>query len=102
MSPLCSKVRRLPFLDDKQRVDLGIDIENIKNKTLSVLNLRKCDEKMIKEADMSGPLLFALIFGSLLMLVRIKLKAEKSDLTYERAERSILGTSTASGYSVAS
>lgn len=50
-------------------LDLGIDIENIKNKTLSVLMFKKCDEKFIKEADMSGPLLFALIFGSLLMLV---------------------------------
>jgi len=35
-----------------------------------VLAFKKCDEKFIKEADMSGPLLFALIFGSLLMLVK--------------------------------
>ena len=28
-------------------IDLGIDIDNIKNRTISVLLLRKCDEKFI-------------------------------------------------------
>lgn len=50
-------------------LDLGIDLENIKSKTLAVLLFKKCDEKFVKEADMSGPLLLALVYGSLLMLV---------------------------------
>lgn len=53
-------------------VDLGIDLENIKSKTLAVLFFKKCDEKFVKEADMSGPLLLALIYGSLLMIVQKK------------------------------
>ena len=53
----------------KKKKDLGIDLENFKNKTLSILGLKKCDEKFIKEGDMCGPLLFAFVFGGLLMLV---------------------------------
>lgn len=48
--------------------DLGIDLENIKTKTIAVLTLKKCDEKFLVEADMSGPLLLALAFGGLLLL----------------------------------
>jgi len=48
--------------------DLGIDLENIKTKTLAVLTLKKCDDKFLDEADMSGPLLLALAFGGFLLL----------------------------------
>lgn len=50
---------------------MGIDIENIKQKTMAVLMIKKCDEKFISEADMSGPLLLALLFGSLLLFVTL-------------------------------
>ncbi len=44
-------------------------MEVIKQRTLSVVKLKKPDERAANEADMSGPLLLALAFGSLLLLV---------------------------------
>jgi len=50
-------------------LDLGINLENIKTRMFSVLTLKKCDEKFLQDPDMSGPLLFAFIFGLFLMIV---------------------------------
>jgi len=41
----------------------------IKQRTLAVLKFKELDEKFAKDADMSGPLLIALAFGSLLLMV---------------------------------
>ena len=50
-------------------IDLGINLELIKMRTLAVLKLQPLDERFARDADMSGPLLIALTFGSLLLLV---------------------------------
>lgn len=50
-------------------LDLGIDLELIKVRTLAVLKFQHLDERFAKDADMSGPLLIALALGSLLLLV---------------------------------
>ena len=47
--------------------DLGIDLEIIKMRTLSVLKMSKCDEKFLNETDMTGPLLLGFIFGMCLL-----------------------------------
>jgi len=43
----------------------------IKQRTLAVLKFKHLDEKFAKESDMSGPLLIALGFGSLLLIVKL-------------------------------
>lgn len=48
--------------------DLGIDLDLIKQRTLAVLKFKHLDERFAKDADMSGPLLIALFFGSLLLI----------------------------------
>jgi len=50
--------------------DLGVDINLIKQRTLAVLKFKELDEKFAADADMSGPLLIALAFGSLLLMNR--------------------------------
>jgi len=55
--------------NSKNFLDLGVDIDLIKQRTLAVLKFKELDEKFAKDADMSGPLLIALAFGSLLLMV---------------------------------
>jgi hypothetical protein len=48
--------------------DLGINPQHIKEKTISVLAWKRVDSRLLEDPDMAGPLLFAIIFGFLLML----------------------------------
>jgi len=57
-------LEELPLLED-----IGIDLISIKSKFISILTFKKIETKFVDEADLSGPLLLALIFGNLLMLV---------------------------------
>lgn len=50
--------------------DLGIDLPSIKEKTLAIIKFKKIEERLLENADMSGPILYALIFGGFLLLVR--------------------------------
>lgn len=58
-----SSIDEPPLLED-----LGIDIEHIQQKIKSVITLSKLDDKLLAEPDMGGPLLFAIIFGFLLLM----------------------------------
>lgn len=49
--------------------ELGVDLELIKQKTLSVLNpMQKTDDAILKDTDLAGPLIFCLLFGVILLL----------------------------------
>ena len=50
-------------------VDIGIDVDSVKRKLLSILNPRKTDEELINNSDMSGPFLIAVVLGMLLLMV---------------------------------
>lgn len=51
-------------------VELGINFEHIKMKTLSVLNpFKKLDPSVINDNDITGPVIYALILGFMLLLV---------------------------------
>ncbi|KAL4481622.1 hypothetical protein ABPG74_007711 [Tetrahymena malaccensis] len=49
-------------------VELGIDLNSIKVRTLSVLKFQKCDIQFLEDPDMSGPIILGFIFGFLLLL----------------------------------
>lgn len=50
--------------------ELGVNFSHIKAKTMAVLGMRSSSlsEDVIKDSDMAGPLLFCLLFGTLLLL----------------------------------
>ncbi|KAH3671753.1 hypothetical protein OGAPHI_000458 [Ogataea philodendri] len=50
--------------------ELGINFGHIRSKTLAVLNLKSSSlsEDIIQDSDLAGPLIFCLLFGSLLFL----------------------------------
>ena len=50
--------------------ELGIDFYQIQQKTLSVLNpMKQTQPAFIAEADLAGPLVFALLFGATMLAV---------------------------------
>ena len=53
----------LPLLEE-----LGINPQNIKNKIIGVITLKKIDKKFLEDSDMAGPLLIFLLFAFSLML----------------------------------
>ncbi|KFD51991.1 hypothetical protein M514_07123 [Trichuris suis] len=54
----------LPLLEE-----LGINFEHIGQKTLSVLNpFKEADPSVVNDCDLAGPFVFALLFGSTLLL----------------------------------
>ena len=53
----------LPLLEE-----LGINPQNIKNKIIGVITLRKIDKKFLEDSDMGGPLLIFLLFAFSLVL----------------------------------
>ncbi|ESW96432.1 hypothetical protein KL918_000384 [Ogataea parapolymorpha] len=50
--------------------ELGINFNHIKSKTLAVLNFKSSSlsEDIIQDSDLAGPLIFCLLFGTLLLL----------------------------------
>lgn len=48
--------------------DLGIDPSQIKKKLLSIAKLKKVNKEIVDEADMAGPLMIAILFGTILLL----------------------------------
>lgn len=51
-------------------IELGINFSHIQAKSLAVLNpLRRVDERIMDDADLAGPLLFVLCFGTFLLFV---------------------------------
>ena len=48
--------------------ELGINTENIKQKTLSILLFKKLDERTLEDPDMAGPFLYVVVFGVMLLL----------------------------------
>jgi len=54
--------------------ELGIDFYQIQQKTLSVLNpMKQTQPAFIAEADLAGPLVFAMLFGATMLAVRTPL-----------------------------
>ena len=53
----------LPLLEE-----LGINPQNIKNKIIGVITLKRIDKKFLEESDMAGPLLIFLLFAFSLVL----------------------------------
>lgn len=52
-------------------LELGIDFSHISRKTLMVLHpFRSLDGAMLQDTDLAAPLLFALMLGAVLLLVR--------------------------------
>lgn len=51
-------------------IELGINFSHIRAKSLTVLNpLRRVDERIMDDADLAGPLLFFICFGTFLLIV---------------------------------
>lgn len=51
--------------------ELGINFQHIRDKTLAVLNgTRSVDSHLMDDTDLAGPLVFILLFGSFLLMVR--------------------------------
>ena len=48
--------------------ELGINPQNIKNKIISIITLKRIDKKFLEESDMGGPFLIILIFAFSLVL----------------------------------
>ncbi|CAI2374164.1 unnamed protein product [Moneuplotes crassus] len=48
--------------------DLGINPKQIMRKVLSVISLKKINREIVEDADLAGPILIAIIFGTLLLL----------------------------------
>ena len=48
--------------------ELGINPQNIKNKILGVITLKRIDKKFLEDSDMAGPLLIFLLFAFSLVL----------------------------------
>lgn len=48
--------------------ELGINPDNIKEKVVSVLTYRHVEARLLSDPDMAGPLLFAVLFGVILLL----------------------------------
>lgn len=59
-----------PFADEPPLLEeLGINFEHIIQKTVAVLNpLKQTDRTILQDADLAGPLVFGLAFGSFLLL----------------------------------
>ena len=53
----------IPLLEE-----LGINPQNIKNKIISIITLKRIDRKFLEESDMGGPFLIILIFAFSLVL----------------------------------
>lgn len=54
------------------RVELGINFTHIRAKSLTVLNpFQRVDERIMDDADLAGPLLFIICFGTFLLFVSI-------------------------------
>ena len=55
--------------DDEEEIDpplleeLGINPQNIKNKIIGVITLKRIDKKFLEDSDMAGPLLIFLLFA---------------------------------------
>ena len=71
MKSLCLKV--ITHLYDTVFVDLGIDIEKIKQKFVSIMTQRGIKD-IADYDDMAGPLLVCVLFGVLLLFVRYIVK----------------------------
>ena len=48
-------------------VDLGIDPKQIARKALSIISLRKINSEIVEDADLAGPILIVIIFGTILL-----------------------------------
>ena len=53
----------LPLLEE-----LGINPQNIKNKIMGVITLKRIDKQFLKDSDMAGPLLIIMLFAFSLVL----------------------------------
>lgn len=49
-------------------IDLGIDLKQITRKIFSIMSLRKVNKEIVDDADLAGPLLVAILFGTILLL----------------------------------
>ena len=51
-------------------LELGINFQHIKQKTLTVLNpFSTIDQHIMDDSDLAGPILFFVMFGTFLLLV---------------------------------
>lgn len=52
--------------------ELGINMTHIRKKTMAVLNpFREVDQESLEDNDLSGPLFFALLLGTFLLMVSL-------------------------------
>jgi len=51
-------------------------------KIVSVLSFRKVDKEIIDDADMGGPVLIAIIFGFLLLLVSLRVNFQRGKIYF--------------------
>jgi hypothetical protein len=60
--------------------ELGINMTHIRKKTMAVLNpFREVDQESLEDNDLSGPLFFALLLGTFLLMVsQIELIVKKN------------------------
>ena len=49
--------------------DLGISIELIRQRTISVLTMRTCKQEFVEHSDMMGPVMLGFVLGILLLMV---------------------------------
>ena len=50
--------------------ELGINPQNIKNKIIGVITLKRIDKKFLEDSDMAGPLLIFLLFAFSIFIIR--------------------------------
>jgi hypothetical protein len=58
-------------------LELGINFQHIKQKTLTVLNpFSTIDQHIMDDSDLAGPILFFVMFGTFLLLVGFNEKTQ--------------------------
>lgn len=85
--------------------ELGIDFSQIWMKTTFVLMPAKIDQKSMEEGDLAGPLVYCILLGMLLLLVRTNRPSASrntNDAVCSRRVSCISGISTGSVSSAAS
>jgi hypothetical protein len=61
---------KVPCFCETDREELGINLDEIKRRTLIVLNPSKeVDAAVLEDPDLAGPLIFCLLLGFVLLLV---------------------------------
>lgn len=73
------RLSQLTHTSVTKNTELGINIDRITKKTLAVLHPagKGLEREILDDDDLAGPLLFCLLFGAILLLVRFLVLSEK-------------------------